>query len=327
MLLPSPDIVTPPVSWCLISEPLLTAASVELWLYCPTVTEPMISGNKWMKLQYHINLIQQQHYRGLVTFGGPFSNHLAASASAAKLNNINAIAYVRTDNIDWQNPTLRYCQTQGMALIAVDRQTYRQRQHPTYLELISKQHPGYLVIPEGGTSVLGMHGIAHLNLTDTPAGPASIIATASASGGTIAGLIMAASQAKPTHKVKEIIGLAVLNDNTLAEKVAGLLAASAVKPLPWRIIATAAGYRYAKCPIEHIDFCCRFTQQHDIAIEPVYTGRALYKLYQLIAAGEFAPGSRISFFHTGGLQGLAGLYYRKIINQQQYLLLSGVAAD
>ncbi|HAW94501.1 MAG: cysteine desulfhydrase [Rheinheimera sp.] len=321
MLLSLPDIATPSANWHRIIEPLLSEASVEVWLYCPVTAEPMLSGNKWMKLQYHIKLIQQQQYRGLVTFGGPFSNHLAACAAAAKLNKFNATAYVRADNIDPDNPTLAYCQTQGMKLIAIDRQSYRQRQQPAFIELISKRHPGYLVIPEGGSSAMGMRGIAGLNLTDTPAGPADIIATASASGGTLAGIITAASQAGV--KAKEIIGLAVVNDSSLADKVAGLLTTPEVTPLPWRIITTAAEHRYAKCPVQHIDFSCQFTRQHGIAIEPVYTGRALYKLYQMIAEGQFAPGSRISFFHTGGLQGLAGLYYRKLINLQQYRLLSG----
>ncbi|WP_290610603.1 1-aminocyclopropane-1-carboxylate deaminase/D-cysteine desulfhydrase [Arsukibacterium sp. UBA3155] len=321
------DIAAPSASWHQIVEPRLSEARVELWLYCQTMAEPMLSGNKWMKLQYHIKLIQQQQYRGLVTFGGPFSNHLAACAAVAKLNKINAIAYVRTDNIDLNNPTLAYCQGQGMQLIAIDRQTYRQRQQQTFLGLITKRHPDHLLVPEGGSSVLGAQGIADLNLTDTPAGRADVIATASASGGTVAGLIMAASRASPAaNAVKEVIGLAVVNDDALTEKITVLLKTADVKSFPWRIITTAAEHRYAKCPQQHIDFCCQFTKQHGIAVEPVYTGRALYKLYQMIGAGEFAPGSRISFFHTGGLQGVAGLRYRDLINPQQYRLLSSTKA-
>ena len=323
MLLPPLDIAAPSASWHQIVEPRLSEARVDLWLYCQTMVEPMLSGNKWMKLQYHIKLIQQQQYRGLVTFGGPFSNHLAACAAAAKCNNINATAYVRTDKIDLQNPTLAYCHAQGMELVAIDRQTYRQRQQPTFLELITKRHPDYLLVPEGGSSALGVQGIADLNLADTPAGQADVIATASASGGTVAGLITAASNTgRAEHVVKEVIGLAVVNDDSLSDKVTALLKTAEAKPLPWRIIATATEHRYAKCPQQHIDFCCQFTKQHGIAVEPVYTGRALYKLYQLISEGAFAPGSRISFFHTGGLQGLAGLRYRNLITQQQFRLLS-----
>ncbi|SNY58246.1 1-aminocyclopropane-1-carboxylate deaminase [Arsukibacterium tuosuense] len=326
MLLPTQDIAGLCAHWHRIDESLLSDTGVELWLYCPTTTEPMISGNKWMKLQYHIKLIQQQQYRGLVTFGGAFSNHLAASAAAAQLNGFDATAYVRADVIDRQNPTLQYCLTKGMTLIATDRQTYRQRQQPDFLKMLALRHPGCLIIPEGGSSELGARGVAGLNLTDTPAGPADVIATATASGGTLAGLIAASTQQSAvSSNSAKVLGLTVVNDLSLPEKVANLLAEQAVDAACWRIVATAPDQRYAKCPAEHVNFCCEFTLKHNIAVEPVYTGRALFKLYKMIAAGEFAQGSRISFFHTGGLQGLAGLYYRQLITQQQYQILSAAA--
>lgn len=327
MLLPTRLTNKPLVHWHPIREPLLCAAKVELWMYCPTVAEPMISGNKWMKLQYHIKLIQQQQYRGFVTFGGAFSNHLAACAAAAKLTGISATAYVRSDTLDPANPTLRYCREQGMTLVAIDRETYRKRHQQDFLNMLSQRHAGCLLIPEGGSSVLGARGVATADLSHTPAGLADIVATATASGGTLAGLIMANNQNSTlTNQRTEILGLAVVNDNALTAKVTALLAESAEMATTWRIIETAPGQRYAKCPAEHSEFCCQFAVKHGIALEPVYTGRALYKLYQMIAAGEIACGSRISFFHTGGLQGLAGLYYRKLISQQQYQLLSAAAA-
>jgi 1-aminocyclopropane-1-carboxylate deaminase len=324
MLLPTRDIAGPDANWCRIAEPLLSDAGVELWLYCPTTAEPMISGNKWMKLQYHIKLIQQQQYRGLVTFGGAFSNHLAACAATASQHGTHAIAYVRADSIDRQNPTLQYCLAKGMTLIATDRQTYRQRQQADFLQMLTNRHPGYLIIPEGGSSILGARGVAELDITATPAGPADVIATATASGGTLAGLIMANSQ-RHSNTAPLTLGLAVVNDPSLAEKVTALLSETTLPITPWRIEATAADQRYARCPAAHIDFCCHFALTHNVALEPVYTGRALYKLYQMIAAGDIAAGSRVSFFHTGGLQGLAGLYYRQLINQQQYQILSAAA--
>lgn len=325
MLLPTSDLAGLSANWYRIVDPLLAKARVELWLYCPKTAEPMISGNKWMKLQYHIKLIQQQQYRGFVTFGGAFSNHLAASAAAAELFGIPATAYVRTDSIDQQNPTLQFCLAKGMTLIATDRQRYRQRQQSDFLELLALRHPDCLIIPEGGSSVLGVRGIAGLNLSDTPAGPADVIATATASGGTLAGIISASKQQNAGTAQTQIVGLAVVNDASLPAKIKALLKEKADHQAPWRIVATAPDQRYARCAAEHIDFCCKFALNHNIALEPVYTGRALFKLYQMIAAGEFAPGSRISFFHTGGLQGLAGLYYRQLINQQQYQILSAAA--
>jgi 1-aminocyclopropane-1-carboxylate deaminase len=325
MLLPIKPITSFSANWQRINEPLLRASNVELWLYCPVTTDAMLSGNKLMKLQYHIALIQQQHYRGFVTFGGAFSNHLAASAAAAKLANISAIAYIRADSINLENPTLKYCQQQGMELIVTDRLTYRRRQDADFLQIITQRHPNYLIIPEGGSSTLGARGIATLDLYHTPAGPADIIATATASGGTLAGLIMAADKA--ATPLTEIIGMAVVNDNSLPQRVNALLATQSTVTVPWRIVKTAPEQPYAKCPKEHIDFCCQFTLQHGVVIEPVYTGRALYKLYQQIQSGEFAAGSRISFFHTGGLQGIAGLYYRQLINRQQYQILSATRAD
>ncbi|MBV2130448.1 pyridoxal-phosphate dependent enzyme [Rheinheimera sp. SM2107] len=278
-----------------------------------------------MKLQYHIKMIQQQQYQGFVTFGGAFSNHLAASAAAAEQFGIAATAYVRADSLDQQNPTLQYCMARGMKLIATDRPTYRQRQQPDYLQLLAKRHPDCLIIPEGGSSSAGVRGVASLDLSATPAGPANVVACATASGGTLAGLITAGAQHHKPETIPLTLGLAVVNDSSLSERVSSLLAGSAEKSANWRIVATAPDVRYARCPAEHVDFCCQFALKHNIALEPVYTGRALYKLYQMIAAGDFTAGSRLSFFHTGGLQGLAGLYYRQLINQQQYQLLSAAA--
>ncbi len=322
MLLPALQPELPDVRWYRVDEPRLAAAEVELWICSLATAEPMISGNKWMKLQYHIKLIQQQQYRGFVTFGGAFSNHLAACAAAAKLYNISATAYVRADAIDPENPTLQYCVANGMQLIATDRATYRQRHCSDFIKSLARRHPDCLFIPEGGSSVLGARGIACLDLSATPAGNADIIATATASGGTLAGLILAAAKQDATTAQKAtVLGLAVLNDHSLPAKVRALLPETLPNDVNWQIISTDPLQRYARCAAEHVDFCCQFAITHGIAVEPVYTGRALYKLYQMVAAGDIAPGSRISFLHTGGMQGLAGLYYRKLISLEQYQIL------
>ncbi|MCF4010963.1 1-aminocyclopropane-1-carboxylate deaminase/D-cysteine desulfhydrase [Rheinheimera sp. UJ63] len=304
----------PSIHWQRWYDKRLGANNNELWLLnlVPPVAE--IAGNKWLKL--HNALQQRLPTQGILSLGGAFSNHLAALAAAGHYYHFPTIGLVRTEQLDLNNPTLAQCLKHGMQLHALTRTQFRQRSSSEFNLYLQQQYPDYLVIPEGGSNLQGAAGVATLPLADTPHGLADILCCATASGGTLAGLIQ-------RYPHTQILGLAVVKDSALTDKVKRCLPHSmiaAANDQNWSI--QPADSNYAKVSNELIDFCCQAKQQQNISIEPVYTGKALQQLFTLLDQGKIPANKRIAFFHTGGLQGLAGLHYRKILSDQQFDLLN-----
>lgn len=298
----------PKFSWHQIEHPILTAHNTELWICKLQPAVPQIAGNKWLKL--HSALMQRLPDQGVLSMGGAFSNHLAALAAAGNHYGFPTVGLVRTEQLDTANPTLQRCLQNGMQLQEIDRIQFRQRESIEFKNSLSKQFPNYLIVPEGGSNKQGAAGVAALPLADTPAGMADLLCCATASGGTLAGII----QRYPDTKV---LGLAVVKDSSLRNKVELCLPEHG-SFVNWQL--TKASSAYGKVTEAHIAFCCELKQQ--ISLEPIYTGKALHQLFELLAKGDIASGQRIAFFHTGGLQGLDGLYYRKLISKAQYELLT-----
>lgn len=284
-------------------------SKTELWICSLTAPVAEIAGNKWLKLQSALQ--DRQPEQGILSFGGAFSNHLAALAAAGHYYNFATIGLVRTEQLDLNNPTLQRCHQLGMQLKALDRDSYRQRQQPEFLQKLKITYPNHLLLPEGGSDQAGAYGLSSLPLHKTPAGPADLLCCPTASGGTLAGII----QYHPTIRAH---GLAVVKDASLPARVKACLPA-AQHFNNWSISNALSAY--GKTDPELIEFCCQLKRQHQLSTEPIYTGRALQHLIQLIKNGTFPDTQRIAFFHTGGLQGIHGLYYRKILTEQQYRLL------
>ncbi len=291
--------------WQRISLPLLEQSQTELWVCHLHCLVPVIAGNKWLKLKYHIQHIQQYEKTGILTFGGAFSNHLAAVAAAGKAFGFQTHAIVRQDSVV-TNPTLAACQMHGMQLSFVDRQVYRLRHQPEYLSTLQQQFPNWLIVPEGGTSVLGLQGVAELPLAQTPNGPADLIACATGSGGTVAGLALG-------HPQLPVLGVNVVRDPTLPASIKALVP----QQHNWHLIPDYSGLRYGRFDQDTLDFCLELSAQN-LPLEPVYTGKALRTLLQQLAQQQITPGQRIVFFHTGGLQGLDGLLQQQRISAGQY---------
>uniref|UniRef100_A0A486XH64 1-aminocyclopropane-1-carboxylate deaminase n=1 Tax=Rheinheimera sp. BAL341 TaxID=1708203 RepID=A0A486XH64_9GAMM len=255
--------------------------------------------------------------KGIVTFGGAFSNHLAAVAAICQQQGMRSVALLRADNADPDNPTLALCQKNGMQFELLSRQQYRQRANPAFIREVKQRYAELLLVPEGGSSAEGVQGIAELDLVQTPAGPADVVFCPAASGGTAAGII------NRTRDPTQVQAIAVVKDPSLGARITELL-------LPqhnpnWALLSQYCGPGYAKFEPSTLQFC-RDMAQHDVQLEPIYSGKALAGVFQQIAAGQFEPGCRLSFFHTGGLQGLAGLHYRQLITSADYALLSGSSA-
>jgi 1-aminocyclopropane-1-carboxylate deaminase len=301
--------------WQLFHHPILSQSNTELWICHVDCQVQAAAGNKWLKLKYHIQQIQQHNPLGIVTFGGAFSNHLAAVAAAGKALGFQTKAIVRCHQPDHDNPTLQQCAKNGMELIFVDADKYRQRHQPQYLAELALQYPGFLIVPEGGSSELAAAGFFDVNFAATPSGAADLISCASASGGTVAGIVQ---QQNRQELPCNVLAIQVVKDASLASKIELLCP---LQSALWRLIPEMSGKKYGSFDEATLDFCLEMAEQK-IYVEPIYTGKALRTLLDYLLQNPSVQQRRVSFFHTGGLQGLAGLLYQNKISYEQFCKLN-----
>jgi len=283
---------------------LLTDKKITLSIKRDDLLHPLISGNKWRKLKYNLVRMQQLGKSELLTFGGAFSNHIHACAAAGKEFNLTTHAIVRGPALDTNNPTLKFAKQCGMQLHAVNRLAYRQRHDKTYLAALQAQFPNAYILPEGGTNQFAIEGCKEL-AQSLPEHDYLICPTGS--GGTLAGVIEGSSNKT------NILGIAVLKQADYLRNEIQFLSPKAKSQSNWQLLTQFHGGGYGRFSAELWQFCQYMQQQHQLPLEPIYSGKMMYALWQLIGDDYFAPGSKIIALHTGGLQGLEGLKYRELI--------------
>jgi len=288
-----------------VHHPLLTANKVSLSIKRDDLIHPTISGNKWRKLKYNLLHAEAQGIQQLLSFGGAYSNHIHALAAAAHLFNFKAKGIIRGEAHYASNPTLSQAQAWGMQLQFVDRKTYRLKEQQDYLAQLALDHPDTYIIPEGGTNTLAIPGVEEVvsELIQQMSQPIDHLFTATGSAGTLSGLISGAIKHSPNTQVH---GIAVLKEAEYLKQVIPELVPNA-ESINWQLHTQFHEGGYGKVSVKLAEFCQRFTEQTRIPIEPIYTGKMLFALWQLIEQGHFAAGSNIVALHTGGLQGLNGL--------------------
>ncbi|HWB62523.1 MAG TPA: pyridoxal-phosphate dependent enzyme [Chitinophagales bacterium] len=283
-----------------ITDSLLTEKGVRLFIKRDDLIHPEIQGNKWRKLKYNLLEARMNGINTLLTFGGPFSNHIYALAAAAKLFHFKAIGIIRGEEPEVLSPTLQYAAGCGMDLHYMDRESYRQKDEPANLESLRVQIGNFYLVPEGGTNNFALEGVAEI-IEETGTG-FDYICTACGTGGTLAGLVAA------LKGDKKAIGFSSLKgEDTLTAKVNGLVEEFAGKR--YNNFSVNFDYNfggYAKVNPALIDFIKGFKQKYDIQLEPVYTGKMFYGIFDLIRKDYFPEGAAIMAVHTGGLQGLKG---------------------
>lgn len=288
-----------------ISHPLLKMAKVTLSIKRDDLLHPDISGNKWRKLKYNLDYAKNNNITQLLSFGGAFSNHIHALAAAGFHFNFKTTGIIRGEAHYASNPTLSQAQRWHMQLKFVDRKTYRLRDNQDYLNALQLQYPDAYLIPEGGSNQLALRGVEEVisELTEQIQPPIDHVFTATGSAGTLSGLISGAIKHAPETQIH---GVAVLkNADYLKKTIKNFIPQH--QQINWHLHTQFHEGGYAKVTPHLANFCSQFTAQTKIPIEPVYTGKMLYGLWQLIAQGYFPAGTHIVALHTGGLQGLAGL--------------------
>lgn len=291
-----------------IENKLISTYDIQLWMKRDDLLHPQVSGNKWRKLKYSLVEAKQKKVSHLLTFGGAFSNHIAATAAASHLVGIPSIGIIRGEKILPLNPTLAFAASCGMSLHFLNRTTYRQKEKAIQVRQLIQQYSNVLVLPEGGTNQLAIKGceeiVTELREQFTNDFP-DYIATAVGTGGTISGIISGVQQLKKEHT--KILGFSALKGNFLETEIANLLSDDNKKDdSNWQIQKDYHFGGYAKFKPELIEFINRFKLEHGIPLDPIYTGKMMFGIFDLIKKKYFPKGSRIVAIHTGGIQGIAG---------------------
>lgn len=270
-------------------------SNVKLFIKREDLTHPEISGNKYWKMFYNVKkyLEKEVSERKIITFGGAFSNHIAAAAALGKEFGIKTLGIIRGNELEdsWQeNPTLFSAHQNGMSFRFVTRETYRYKEK--MMKELQTEFPESLVVPEGGTNENAVEGIQYM-LTDET-NDFDYICSAVGTGGTVSGLC---KFAQPHQKV---IGFKAVKDNSLENRIKNLS-----KKDNFTLVDASDG-GFGKITDENVRFINEFYQYFGIVLEPVYTGKMLRKIFEMIADDYFPANSKILAFHTGGLQGIVG---------------------
>ena len=287
-----------------LEDALLQEQGLELWVKREDLLHPEISGNKWRKLKYNLQEAERQGKRTLLTFGGAYSNHIAATAAAGKEFAFKTIGVIRGEEHRPLNPTLSFASSCGMKLHYISREQYKQKYDPVFLQGLAQEYNHPYILREGGTNALAVKGCAEI-VQDIHM-EYDYICCAAGTGGTIAGVI-AGLQGK-----RQVLGFPALKGGSFLQREIEqlVLEYSGQRYSNWQLVTDYHFGGYAKVKPELLEFTKWFQEQHQVPLEPIYTGKMLYGLYDLVKQGYFTNGSRIVAVHTGGLQGNAGFKER-----------------
>jgi 1-aminocyclopropane-1-carboxylate deaminase/D-cysteine desulfhydrase-like pyridoxal-dependent ACC family enzyme len=268
-----------------IHTPFLRNKNVQLDVLRLDKIHPVISGNKWFKLKYHLDNFNAGNYNGIITFGGAWSNHIVATACACYLLKIKCAGIIRGEKPQQFSATLLEATNYEMELKFISRERYTQKNSTEFLESIKKEFPGHYIIPEGGAGKEGEKGASEI-VQYTNGNNYTHIACAVGTGTMFNGIREAASSNQ------NILGIVVLKgwkeendiDNT-------------------RLFLDYHFGGYAKYNLTLINFMNDLFRLANIPTDFVYTGKLAFALFDLIKKDHFPTGSKILMIHSGGLQG------------------------
>jgi 1-aminocyclopropane-1-carboxylate deaminase len=312
-LLPSPIVA--------IENALFSEHNITLFIKRDDLIHADISGNKWRKLMCNVEVCKTKGYQSLLTFGGAFSNHIYATAAAGKIYGIKTIGIIRGEETYPLSTTLQFAQSQGMILHFVSREAYRDKAF--LLENLKKQYGNFYYIPEGGASREGVKGCMDIvfetqqqlqiqpNYWCIPCG----------SGTTFTGIRQALTDNQ------KCIGFSALKIEDWEKDLKKL--ENMVRTLHQAESMTEGVFHkekgeiksdyhfggYTKWKPELIHFINDFKEKYNIPLDPIYTGKMMYGIFDLIKKGYFERGSTIVAVHTGGLQGIEGFNNLKLKNK------------
>jgi len=298
-----------------LTDSLFSEKEVCVYMKLLNLEDPFINGNKIYKLKYNISEAKKTRHNTLLTFGGAYSNHIAATAAVGKKEGLKTIGIIRGTEAELKNnPTLMQAFANGMLLDFVDREKYRQKNNEDFVNGLRKKHGEFYLIPEGGSNLLGVMGCMEIigegqRTRGKGHGAFDIICCSCGTGATLAGIVLSLNADQKT------LGFAALKGGEFLKKdVEGFIDAyekyalrsTHVSGGEFQIVADYHFGGYGKVNNELMEFVKGFKDQHDIQLDYVYTAKMMYGLTDLIKKGNFKPGTGILAIHTGGLQGNQG---------------------
>ena len=268
---------------------------------------PEVSGNKWRKLIPNLEEAARQGHHRIVTFGGAFSNHIAATAAAGKMFGFETVGLIRGERKLPLNPTLAKAVENGMLLFYLSREMFRQMHEPVFQTKIQAEYGPCYLLPMGGTNTLGISGCENAvqeiaqQLPKLP----DYLCACCGTGGTFSGLV-AGMQGRG-----KLLGFPALKGNFLQYDIQYLLHSYRNGHCSnWQLMQDYHFGGYAKYNDPLLAFIGQFKEQYGLLLDPIYTGKMFYGIVDLIQKGFFAEGSTILAVHSGGLQGILGFNER-----------------
>ena len=272
-------------------------SSVKIFIRREDLIHPFISGNKFRKLKYNLLQATKENHNTLLTFGGAYSNHIAATAFAGKEKGFQTIGIIRGDELVSKiedNPTLKFAQECGMKFEFVSREEYRLKDTSDFSAKLKDKYGSFYLIPEGGTNVFAVIGCEEI-LTKEDA-IYDYVCCSVGTGGTIAGI------SNSTSEKQKVLGFPSLKGDFLQKDICNF-----AKKDNFSLISDYHFGGYGKVNEELITFINSFYKENKIPLDPIYTGKMVFGVIDLIKKNYFTENSKILLIHTGGIQGVAGM--------------------
>ncbi len=280
----------------------LEQAEVQLYVKRDDLIHPQFGGNKWRKQKYNLIHARENHFDTLLTFGGAWSNHIYATAAAARYFGFNSIGIIRGEKHIPLNPTLAFAESCGMQLHYVSRSDYRKKHDVPFQQNLRQQFGEVYILPEGGSNTLALKGCEEIvqEVNHEIEQPFDVICCASGTGATLAGLV------KALTPEQSAIGFSALKGGEFLHHEVKNFLGNKIQTTNWHIETTYHFGGYAKVDDVLLDFMRQFHVEYGFALDAVYTGKMFYGLFERIKNKSFKPGSTIVVVHSGGLQGNKG---------------------
>lgn len=270
---------------------------ISLFIKREDLLHPFVSGNKFRKLKYNLIQAKLENHNQIITFGGAFSNHIAATAFACKENSLQSVGIIRGEELELKihhNPTLQFAQECGMKFEFVSREMYRNKTEDSFLKSLQIKYGKHFLIPEGGANAYAVQGCEEI--LETQDAEFDYVCCAIGTGTTIAGLIYSA------NSNQKILGFPALKGDFLQKDICKF-----ANKNNWDLISEYHFGGYGKVTPELIEFINKFYRDTKIPLDPVYTSKMVYGVLDLIKDNYFPENSKILLIHTGGLQGIKGM--------------------
>lgn len=277
-------------------DPLWEDKNIQLWIKRDDLIHPVISGNKYRKLAFLHPLFRSGACPGVISYGGPFSNHIHALAWLCKEYNVPLTAFIRSHREYLQSPTMEDVREWGATIIPLSARDYSKEVAQARTLKSKDQFPGQLIIPEGGSHPDALAGIGDMIdeiMTQLPAW--DMIVCPVGTGATLAGIV------RYKNHDQVAVGVSALKSSRTKEIMG--LQWNLAQYRHWTIADQWHFGGYGKITEELSGFLEFFREKHGIKMDPLYNGKALYALYQYVKFDLIPPGSKVVLVHTGGLQG------------------------